>query len=198
MENDNTSTNTNGAEGNSTNDSGATKNEPERVFTQAEVNRMMKAEKEKGRCSILKELGVEDVKNAKDALQNYQQYLDNQKTDLQRATDNLKEANDKLAKAEIRAQRAELSLQAISSFGAVAESVEDLISIAITKISDDKDIATVLKEMKENKAYSGFFNNIANNQGTGNPIPNAGKPSNNNENYGAMLAKRIMQKNQQK
>lgn len=174
-------------------------NKSEKTFTQADVNRMMKAEKEKGRRSILSELGIEDVADVKKSLEEFKKYQDSQKTELQKATDELKIANDKIANAEARALKSEYCLKAIS-FGANPESVEDLVSIVVTKISEDKDIETVLKEMKENKAYSGFFNtednaNDKKPQGTGNPVPNNNKGSNNgNKNYGAQLAEARMKR----
>lgn len=172
---------------------------PEKTFTQADVNRMMKAEKEKGRRSVLSDLGIEDVTNAKEALKAYQEYQNSQKTELQRATDELKAANDKAAIAEARAQKAEYCLKAIANYGANSVSADDLISIAITKVSDEKDIEAVLKEMKENSAYSGFFVNAENNKpkGTGSPIPPkspASMPNGNGKNYGAMLAERQMER----
>lgn len=172
--------------------------ENDRTFTQAQVNKMMKAEKEKGRRSVLSELGVEDVKNAKEALEEYKKYTESQKTELQKATDDLQAANKKAAEAEERAQKAEYCLKAIS-LGAASESVEDLVAMATTKVNDEKDIDAVLKEMKENKAYSGFFDSAdkkedKRSQGTGNPFPNnKGTGGNSGENYGAMLAKKSLQ-----
>ena len=169
-----------------------------KTFTQAEVNRMMKAEKESGRRSILKELGVEDVKSTKEALEKYQKYLDSQKSDLEKANDNLNETQAKLTSAENRANKAEFCLKAIAEFEANPKSVDDLVAIAMTKVTDDKDIATVLKEMKENEAYNGFFtksSSSSGNSGTGNPLPKGKSNNNGSESYGARLAQQKLARN---
>ena len=169
-----------------------------KTFTQAEVNRMMKAEKESGRRSILKELGVEDVKGTKEALEKYQKYLDSQKSDLEKANENLKETQAKLTYAENRANKAEFCLKAIAEFEANPKSVDDLVAIAMTKVTDDKDIATVLKEMKENEAYNGFFtksSSSSGSSGTGNPLPKGKSNNNGSESYGARLAQQKLARN---
>ena len=169
-----------------------------KTFTQAEVNRMMKAEKESGRRSILKELGVEDVKGTKEALEKYQKYLDSQKSDLEKANENLNETQAKLTSAENRANKAEFCLKAIAEFEANPKSVDDLVAIAMTKVTDDKDIATVLKEMKENEAYNGFFaksGSSSGSSGTGNPLPKGKSNNNGSESYGARLAQQKLARN---
>ena len=169
-----------------------------KTFTQAEVNRMMKAEKESGRRSILKELGVEDVKSTKEALEKYQKYLDSQKSDLEKANDNLNKIQAKLTSAESRANKAEFCLKAIAEFEANPKSADDLVAIAMTKVTDDKDIATVLKEMKENEAYNGFFaksGSSSGSSGTGNPLPKGKSNNNGSESYGARLAQQKLARN---
>ena len=132
---DNNSDNTNN---DSNNNSDSNNNQDQgKTFTQAEVNRMMKAEKESGRRSILKELGVEDVKGTKEALEKYQKYLDSQKSDLEKANENLNETQAKLTSAENRANKAEFCLKAIAEFEANPKSVDDLVAIAMTKVTDD-------------------------------------------------------------
>lgn len=193
---DNNSDNTNN---DSNNNSDSNNNQDQsKTFTQAEVNRMMKAEKESGRRSILKELGVEDVKGTKEALEKYQKYLDSQKSDLEKANENLNETQAKLTSAENRANKAEFCLKAIAEFEANPKSVDDLVAIAMTKVTDDKDIATVLKEMKENEAYNGFFTksgSSSGSSGTGNPLPKGKSNNNGPESYGARLAQQKLARN---
>lgn len=161
----------------------------ERTFTQAEVNKMMKAEKEKGRTSILKELGVKDFKTAKEGLEQYRQSLDANKTDLQKATEAAATAAEEKTAAERRAIFAESCLTAIQE-GALSDYASDLVAIAITKTSDDVSLQDVLKEMKKSPAYSGFFTKpeTQNQSGTG-KLPSGKKPQTGAESYGAKLAK---------
>ena len=135
-----------------------------KTFTQEDVNRMMAAEKEQGRRSILKELGVEDITSAKDALQKYQEHLNSQKTELQQAQENQAKLQSEYASAIARANRAENSIMAMR-LGANAESLDDLVTIASSKVTEGKTFEAVLSEMKSNSAYAGFFTSSV---GTGN------------------------------
>ena len=56
---------------------------PEKTFTQAEVTAMMAKEKSSGRNSILKSLGFNDEKTAKESMTAYQKFLESQKTETE-------------------------------------------------------------------------------------------------------------------
>lgn len=173
----------------------------QKTFTQAEVNQMMKKEKESGRRSILKELGIEDVKSTKEALAKYQEYLDSQKTDLEKAKEALLVAQSKTIAEESRANKAEFCLKAIAEFEANPKSVDDLIAIAMTKITDEKDIAAVITEMKNNEAYVGFFAKSMeekNNIGTGGPMPKSKPNFGGGQDYGKRLAEQKLARNKAK
>ena len=135
-----------------------------KTFTQEDVNRMMAAEKEQGRRSILKELGVEDITSAKDALQKYQEHLNSQKTELQQAQESQAKLQSEYASAIARANKAENCITAMR-LGANSESLDDLVTIATSKVTEGKTFEAVLTEMKSNSAYAGFFTSSV---GTGN------------------------------
>lgn len=162
---------------------------PERTFTQAEVNRMMKAEKESGRASVLKELGVKDFKTAKEGLEQYRISIENNKTDLQKANDAAALANQEKADALSRAAKAEACLAAVKA-GAQNAYVDDLVAIAISKVTEENDLNSVLEDMKKNPAYVGFFtkDNDSSSSGTG-KLPSPKKPSTQQGSYGERLAK---------
>ena len=127
-----------------------------KTFTQEEVNRLMKAEKESAKKALLKELGVEDAKSAKEGLAKYKEILDKDKTDAQKAQDDLAAETKAKAEAEKRALLAEAKVEVLSA-GCKPEYLDDVITLAMTKVSDDKDLAAVVKEMKEDTKYSAFF-----------------------------------------
>lgn len=137
----------------------------EKTFSQADVNRLMAAEKESGRRSILKELGVEDIASAKEGLQKYQEYLNSQKTELEQAQANQAKLQSECAAAIAEANHAKSCLAAMK-LGANTESVDDLVALANSKVTADKDFETVLSEMKSNSVYAGFFSKPS--VGTGN------------------------------
>lgn len=128
----------------------------QKTFTQEDVNRMMAAEKEQGRKAILRELGVEDVTSAKEGLQKYQEFLNSQKTELQQAQEGKAKLESDYASAIARANHAEACIAALRA-GANSESLDDLVTIASTKVSESKTFEAVISEMKSNSAYAGFF-----------------------------------------
>lgn len=171
-------------------------NSPEKTFTQSEVNRMMKGEKEKGRAAILKELGVKDFKTAKEGLDKYRASVEESKTDLQKATDAVAQANTEKAEAESRAVFAETCVTAIQA-GVSSEYVKDFVAIALQKASaeEEADMDDIISSMKTNPAYSGFFISTqpASNGATGTgkaPGSRKSTPAP-QENYGAKLAKSL-------
>ena len=136
-----------------------TKQDPkpeEKTFSQADVNRMMAAEKESGRRSILKELGVEDVASAKEGLQKYQEILASQKTELQKAQEGQAKLQSDYADAMAKVACAENCVLALKQ-GANADFLDDLVTLANSRVTESKTFEAVLTEMKGNPAYSGFF-----------------------------------------
>lgn len=145
--------NPNGDEGNQNPDSG-----DKLPKTMKELQSLMKQEKNSGRQSamkeLLKELGVEDVKNVKEGWAKYKEYLDSQKTNEQKLTDSLKDATGKLTASEQRAQFAERQL-ALIKLGCKADCVEDAAALAGLKVNDKVDFDTAAKELKEK--HPSFF-----------------------------------------
>lgn len=149
---------------------GMGENKPtQKTFTQEDVNRLLKTEKESAKKSLLKELGVEDAKTAKEGLVKYKEILDKDKSAAEMANENL--ANETRAKleAEERARMAEAKVEILTT-GGKPEYLDDLITLALQKVSEDKDLSTVVKEMKEDSKYQVFFvdsNNPSEDRGTG-------------------------------
>lgn len=166
-------------------------NSAERMFSQAELNKLLKAEKEKSKSALLKELGVEDFNTAKDGLAKYLKSVEDSKTDLQKAIDENKKMSEELGKKAGEAMLLRASLDAIS-LGVNPESVNDIVPIILAKTDSENDVKSVVEELKKNPAFSGFFKSVntnTNNQGTGNPIPRNQNLNDGAENYGARLAK---------
>jgi hypothetical protein len=78
------------------NNDGAGNQNKDKLFTQAELNRATGNAREEGRLAVLKELGidVEEVSNAKEAIQKVKEQEKNNQTEI----DRLKSENDKLLK----------------------------------------------------------------------------------------------------
>ena len=136
---------------------GAGSGSAQKTFTQEEVNSMMAAEKRQGKNSVLKELGFDDLNKAKEAIQGYNQYLETQKTTEQKNQEALQAAQKDKEEAENRAKLVEYKLEAIKC-GVRTEAVDDAVALATLRVSDTKDIKTVIEEMKGQEVYSSFFN----------------------------------------
>lgn len=186
---DNNSDDSNDNSDSNNNSDNSNNNSAERMFSQAELNKLLKAEKEKSKSALLKELGVEDFNTAKDGLAKYLKSVEDSKTDLQKAIDENKKITEELGKKAGEAMFLRASLDAISS-GVNLEFVNDIVPIILAKTDSENDVKSVVEELKKNPAFSGFFKSVsANNQGTGNPIPRNQNPNDGSENYGARLAK---------
>lgn len=158
--------------------------EPERTFTQAEVNAMMAREKEQGRKSVLKELGVEDLSSAKKGLDQYKEFLDSQKTELERARGSEKAAlddNERL-KNELSASNQKLS---VLMAGCQASKVDDVTLLAQARVTETLPFDKAIEQVK--KEYPNFFEDSLS-KGTGGNVNPQNRGGSDSEGLGARLA----------
>lgn len=113
----------------------------------------------------LKELGVEDEDAFKQYIANKKKEEEQNLTDLQKVQRTLDATNKELAKEKRARMQAEAKLQAIKD-GAKPELVDDLVAVAMTKVSRDKTVEQVLAEMKKDVSRS-FYYNTSNNGDSG-------------------------------
>lgn len=116
-----------------------------KTFTQEQVNKMMTREKNQGRSAALKELGI-DPKDSK-AIAMVKALIDSQKTDEQKAAEKESENQTKVTEAEQRAQVAEAKAEAMM-LGVKSQYVDDVVTLALAKMTEDSDLKTVIGEFK--------------------------------------------------
>ena len=136
-------------------DDGKGKDEPneEKTFTQAQVTRMMSKEKKQGKNSVYKELGI-DPKDTK-MIAMFKAFVNSQKSDEDVAAENKAENDAKLAEAERKALTAELKAEAMM-MGVKTQYVEDIVTLAMSKMTDeDADAKVIMGEFK--KKYPVWF-----------------------------------------
>ena len=184
----------NGSEGSQegNEDQNSNGNSGEKTFTQTEVTNMMTKEKNEGKRSILKALGFKSEEEAKTAIKDYNKYVESKKTDDEKQQEAFNKVESEKNDALRRALEAESKLACYSS-GVSKDYIDDVIAIASTKVTDDKDLDTVLKEMKEDAKYSSFFEKANPSNGTGG---NPGHGQNNgdqNDGIGKRLAQNTVQ-----
>lgn len=106
--------------------------------------------------NFMKEIGVEDKDALKGIIEKAKEEEDKNKTDLQKANDSLTEATKQLAEERKARLVAEAKVSAMQ-LGAKPELVEDLVIIAMTKVTKEKDINTVISEMKDSQTGRVYF-----------------------------------------
>lgn len=118
---------------------------PSKTFTQDQVNKMMTREKNQGRNAVYKELGI----NPKDtkAIAMVKALIDSQKTDEEKQAEQESENQTKITEAEERAKVAEAKAEAMM-LGVKTQYVEDAVTLALAKMTDDSDLKTIIGEFK--------------------------------------------------
>ena len=161
-----------------------------KTFTQSEVSSMMAKEKNEGKRSVLKALGFKSEDEAKKAIEGYNKYLEDQKSESEKQKEALDKANNEKVEALNRAKAAENKVACYNS-GIASEYIDDVLAIASTKVTDEKDLVEVLKEMKEDKKYESFFekdSSSGSKHGTGSNPGHSGNDNDEKKDLGKRLA----------
>ena len=116
-----------------------------KVFTQEQVTKISTREKNQGRAYAIKEMGI-DAKDTK-MIAMIKAFVDSQKTDDQRAAEQQAEAQKQNAENERRLAIAEAKAEAMMQ-GVKAQYVDDIVTLALAKVSDDSDLKTIIGEFK--------------------------------------------------
>lgn len=124
---------------------GDDKDKSSKTFTQEQVSRMMTREKNQGRSAALKELGI-DPKDSK-MVAMVKALINSQKTDEQKAAEKDAENQAKMNEAEQRAQVAEAKAE-VMMLGVKTQYVEDVVTLALAKMTEDSDLKTIIGEFK--------------------------------------------------
>ena len=127
---------------------GEDKNQKEKTFTQSQVNAMMSREKKQGRQAALNALGFKTEDDAKKAIALLNALQDSQKSEEEKLNEKINNQKADLSEAVKRAIVAENKLSCISA-NVKKEAIDDVLAIASTKISDEKDLDSVLEEICE-------------------------------------------------
>lgn len=106
--------------------------------------------------SFLKELGIEDKDSLKNIVTKAKEEEEKNKTELQKKNDTLEQMTKELANEREARIMAEAKLSAIQ-LGAKKELVEDLVIVAKSKVTNDKDIKSVIAEIKDSDSGKVYF-----------------------------------------
>lgn len=163
----------------------------EKKFTQKELERIAAKEKNEGKKTILKQLGFKSTEEAKKAIALYQALINSQKNEEEKKGE---EAENALRRAE----EAENKLACVIA-GVSKDAIEDALAIAKRKVTDEKNLESVLTEMKSEPKYKSFFDEDLKSEGTGSDPTHGVKDQKNKKgSYGATLAKTSTQQKSKK
>lgn len=105
---------------------------------------------------FLKGLGIDDEVSLKDIVDKHKQDEESKKTDLEKKNDELSKTRTLLIEEREARIIAEAKLSAIQ-LGAKPELVDDLVIVAKSKVTKDKDISAVITEMKDSESGKIYF-----------------------------------------
>lgn len=104
----------------------------------------------------MKSLGIEDDEKLKGIVTKAKEDEEKNKTDLEKKEDVIKETTRQLVEERQARQTAEAKLAAIK-LGAKPEAVDDLVVIAKSRVTKDKDINKVIAEIKDGTNGKMYF-----------------------------------------
>lgn len=116
----------------------------------------VEAVKEQAVKDYMKSLGIEDDEKLKGIVTKAKEDEEKNKTDLEKKDDVIKETTRQLVEEREARQTAEAKLAAIK-LGAKPEVVDDLVVIAKSRVTKDKDINKVIAEIKDGTNGKMYF-----------------------------------------
>lgn len=163
-----------------------------KTFTQEEVNAMLAREKQQGKNSVLKALGIKSIDEGKSALESAKNKADADKSAEERASEALNAEKTARAEAETNLIAANRKI-AVMQAGFDPKYVDDVVAVAAGKVTDEKDFEAVIAAMKESHPFylAGSAEKKDDKKGTGKDVSGYKKDNGSaNEAYGARLAKK--------
>ena len=124
--------------------------------TKTEPNVDVEKVKSEALSGFLKELGVEDAEALRGIVTKHKEDEDKSKTELERKNDTLTQTTKELAEEREARIIAEAKFSAVQ-LGAKPELVEDLVIIAKSKVTKDKNINAVIAEIKDSASGKVYF-----------------------------------------
>ena len=127
--------------------SSTNQNKPrENLFTQEDVNNIVARETKKVQEKILRQLGVEDFKTAREGIEKFREWQESQKTEQERQQEQFNKL--KQSYESILAEKEKLVAQVSAmKAGVRADSVEDVVILANALVNDEVTIDEAIKQV---------------------------------------------------
>lgn len=120
----------------------------EKTFTQDDVNNLIARETKKQQEKFLKQLGVEDFKDAKEGMTKLKEFQDAQKTDQEKQQEQLQDLEKQNETLTTEKQSLEAQVSAMKQ-GVLSDSVEDVVALAERMVDENITIDEAIKKVVE-------------------------------------------------
>lgn len=120
----------------------------DKTFTQEDVNNIVAKESRKAQEKLFKDLGIEDFEGAKEGMKKFHEWQESQKTEAEKKDEKLTnlEKEHLSIKSENELLKAQISA---SKQGVAPESIEDVVVLAKSLVSEDLDMDGAIKAVVE-------------------------------------------------
>src|SRR5690554_3519557 len=120
----------------------------EQLFRQEDVNNIVAKEAKKAQEKLLKQLGIDDFKSAKEGMEKFREWQESQKTEAEKQAEQLQKLQTDYN--SVSEENASLKAQiAAMKAGVKADSVEDVVVLAKTLVDDETDMDSAIKKVIE-------------------------------------------------
>lgn len=120
----------------------------DKSFSQEDLNRIGTKENRAGQLKILKELGIENIEDAKKGLEELNNWKESQKTEKEKLEGNLTNAQQENERLKQQAAQLEAKVSAMSKDVKV-DSLDDVLVLAQSKVNEETDINAAIDAVLE-------------------------------------------------
>ncbi|MDA1477274.1 hypothetical protein PJ311_18425 [Bacillus sp. CLL-7-23] len=122
--------------------------EEPKPFTQEDVNNIAAKEAKKAQEKLLKQLGVDDFKSAKEGLSKLKEWQDSQKTEAEKQSEQLKEFETQNQTLASENESLKAQIAAVGA-GVQTDAVQDVVTLAKPLVSDEVDMNAAIEKVLE-------------------------------------------------
>lgn len=120
----------------------------DKLLPQSDVNNLIAKETKKTQEKLLKQLGIEDFKSAKEGLEKFREWQESQKTEAQKQSERLQEYETQSQKLANENESLKAQNAAILA-GVQKDAIEDVVTLAKPLVSDEVDMNVAIGKVLE-------------------------------------------------
>ncbi|WP_121605523.1 hypothetical protein [Virgibacillus sp. Bac332] len=121
----------------------------DKTFSQEDVNNLVARETKKQQEKLLKQLGVNEFKDAKEGMKQFKEWQESQKTEQEKLNEKLTTFESQINEKDATISDLQAENEAIKAGITDEKNLEAVITLAKTKVNDDVDIKEAIKQVVE-------------------------------------------------